>query len=203
MMDVNLLLPPLQPATPIEAVVIGVSAGAVDALGTILPRLPADYPIPVIVVVHLPADRKSVLAQLFQAKCEVEVHEVDDKESLKGGCVYFAPPDYHVLIEDDRRVSLSSEELVHYSRPSIDVLFESAADVYGPAVAGVVLTGASADGAKGLAAIHAAGGMCLVQNPNQANSRTMPEAALAACPTAVALTLDQITDRLLEITPKR
>lgn len=203
MMDVNLLLPPLQPATPIEAVVIGVSAGAVDALGTILPRLPADYPIPVIVVVHLPADRKSVLAQLFQAKCEVEVHEVDYKESLKGGCVYFAPPDYHVLIEDDRRVSLSSEELVHYSRPSIDVLFESAADVYGPAVAGVVLTGASADGAKGLAAIHAAGGMCLVQNPNQANSRTMPEAALAACPTAVALTLDQITDRLLEITPKR
>ena len=202
-MDVNLLLPPLQPATPIEAIVIGVSAGAVDALGTILPRLPADYPVPVIVVVHLPADRKSVLAQLFQAKCEVEVHEVDDKESLKGGCVYFAPPDYHVLIEDDRRVSLSSEELVHYSRPSIDVLFESAADVYGPAVAGVVLTGASADGAKGLAAIHAAGGMCLVQHPQQANSRTMPEAALAACPTAVALTLDQIANRLLEITPKR
>ena len=202
-MDVNLLLPPLQPATPIAAIVIGVSAGAVDALGHILPRLPADYPVPVIVVVHLPADRKSVLAQLFQAKCEVEVHEVDDKESLKGGCVYFAPPDYHVLIEDDRRVSLSSEELVHYSRPSIDVLFESAADVYGPAVAGVVLTGASADGAKGLAAIHAAGGMCLVQHPQQANSRTMPEAALAACPTAVALTLDQIANRLLEITPKR
>lgn len=202
-MDVNLLLPPLQPATPIEAVVIGVSAGAVDALSTILPRLPADYPIPVIVVVHLPADRKSVLAQLFQAKCEVEVHEVDDKESLQGGSVYFAPPDYHVLIEDDRRVSLSNEELVHYSRPSIDVLFESAADVYGPAVAGVVLTGASADGAKGLAAIHAAGGMCLVQHPQQANSRTMPEAALAACPTAVALTLDQIANRLLEITPKR
>lgn len=202
-MDVNLLLPPLQPATPIEAVVIGVSAGAVDALSTILPRLPADYPIPVIVVVHLPADRKSVLAQLFQAKCEVEVHEVDDKESLQGGSVYFAPPDYHVLIEDDRRVSLSSEELVHYSRPSIDVLFESAADVYGPAVAGVVLTGASADGAKGLAAIHAAGGMCLVQHPQQANSRTMPEAALAACPTAVALNLDQIANRLLEITPKR
>lgn len=202
-MDVNLLLPPLQTATPIEAVVIGVSAGAVDALSTILPRLPADFPVPVIVVVHLPADRKSVLAQLFQAKCEVEVHEVDDKESLKRGCVYFAPPDYHVLIEDDRRVSLSSEELVHYSRPSIDVLFESAADVYGPAVAGVVLTGASADGAKGLAAIHAAGGMCLVQHPQQANSRTMPEAALAACPTAVALTLDQIANRLLEITRKR
>ncbi|HEY4260129.1 MAG TPA: chemotaxis protein CheB [Schlesneria sp.] len=198
-MDVNLLTqaPPLP--IPIEAVVIGVSAGAVDALGSILPNLPVDYPYPVIVVVHLPADRKSVLAQLFQAKCHVHVHEIDDKEKLKKGTVYFAPPDYHVLIEDDKRVSLSSEELVHYSRPAIDVLFESAADVFGPALVAVVLTGASADGAKGLADVHAAGGICLVQDPDQANSRTMPEAALKACPTAEALTLEQIANRLLEI----
>lgn len=202
-MDVN-LLPPLQTQrTPIEAVVIGVSAGAVEALGVILPHLPADYPIPVIVVVHLPADRKSVLAQLFQAKCHVNVHEADDKEHLKRGTVYFAPPDYHVLIEDDKRISLSSEEMVHYSRPSIDVLFESAADVFGAALAGVVLTGASADGAKGLAAVHAAGGICLVQEPKQANSRTMPEAALAACPTAQVLTLEQIANRLLELAPRQ
>ncbi len=198
-MDVNLLPQAPPPVTPIEAVVIGVSAGAVDALGTILPSLPADYPIPVIVVVHLPADRKSVLAQLFRAKCQVDVHEIDDKEKLKTGTVYFAPPDYHVLIEDDKRISLSSEELVHYSRPAIDVLFESAADVFGPALAAIVLTGASADGARGLAAVHAAGGICLVQHPNQANSRTMPEAALKACPTAEALTLEQIAKRLLEI----
>lgn len=202
-MDVNRLQSLSLRTPPIEAVVIGVSAGAVEALGHILPRLPANYPVPVVIVVHLPADRKSILAQLFQSKCAVDVREIDDKELLKAACVYFAPPDYHVLIEDDRRISLSSEELVHFSRPSIDVLFESAADVFGPALAGIVLTGASPDGAKGLAAIHAAGGICLVQNPQQANTRTMPDAAIAACPAAEILTLDQIATRLLEITPKR
>jgi two-component system chemotaxis response regulator CheB len=152
-------------------------------------------------VVHLPADRKSILAELFQQKCQMKVREVDDKDPLQDGTVYFAPPDYHVLVEDDGRLSLSSEELVYYSRPSIDVLFESAADVYGPCLTAIVMTGASADGAKGLAAVHAAGGTCLVQDPERSSVRTMPEAALKACPGAAVLTLEQIANRLLEIVP--
>jgi two-component system chemotaxis response regulator CheB len=198
------LLPQLTPAAiATKAVVIGVSAGAVEALSVILPRLPANFPVPIVTVVHLPADRKSILAELFQAKCQVKVREVDDKDPLQSGTVYFAPPDYHVLIEDDGRLSLSSEELVYYSRPSIDVLFESAAEVYGPSLTAIVMTGASADGAAGLAAVQAAGGTCLVQNPDQANVRTMPDAALEACPGATVLTLQQIADRLLEIVPNQ
>lgn len=189
------------PAIATKAVVMGVSAGAVEALSVILPSLPANFPVPIITVVHLPADRKSILAELFQQKCRMKVREVDEKDQLQGGTIYFAPPDYHVLVEDDGRLSLSSEELVYYSRPSIDVLFESAADVYGPSLTAIVMTGASADGAKGLAAVHAAGGTCLVQDPERSSVRTMPEAALEACPGATVLTLEQIANRLLEIVP--
>ena len=117
----------MTPTRPPEAVVIGASAGAVDALSVLLPALPADYPLAVAVVVHLPPDRKSVMAELFQTKCRVRVKEAEDKEPFAPGTVYFAPPDYHLLVEPDRRLSLSSEESVLYSRPSIDVLFESAA----------------------------------------------------------------------------
>ncbi|MBN8849606.1 MAG: chemotaxis protein CheB, partial [Sphingomonas sp.] len=145
-------------AGPIEAVAIGASAGAVEALSAILPRLPADYPLPVLVVVHVPADRRSVLATLFQSKCRIAVREAEDKEPVVPGTVYFAPPDYHLQVEADRTLSLSADDPVLYSRPSIDVLFESAADAYGAALAGVVLTGANQDGARGLAAVAEAGG---------------------------------------------
>ncbi|HEX4608472.1 MAG TPA: chemotaxis protein CheB [Urbifossiella sp.] len=181
------------------AIVVGVSAGAVEALSALLPALPAGYPLPVLVVVHIPPDRSSVLAELFRAKCRVAVKEAEDKEPIAGGTVYFAPPDYHLLVEPDGRLSLSSEEPVLFSRPSADVLFESAADAFGPAVVGVVLTGASADGARGLKAVCAAGGTAVVQHPAGAYAAEMPRAALAACPVASAMTLDQIAAYLARL----
>lgn len=108
-----------------EAVVVGASAGAVDALSALLPGLSPDYPLPIMVVVHVPPEKTSLLVDLFRAKCRVQVREADDKELIKGSTIYFAPPDYHLLVETDGRMSLSSEEPVSYSRPSIDVLFES------------------------------------------------------------------------------
>ncbi|WP_261361864.1 chemotaxis protein CheB [Frigoriglobus tundricola] len=171
---------------------IGASAGAVDALSVLLPALPAGFPLPVMVVVHVPPDKKSVMAELFRNKCRVDVREAEDKEPLAPGTVYFAPPDYHLLVEPDRRLSLSSEEPVHYSRPAIDVLFESAADAFGPGLVGVLLTGASADGARGLRAIADAGGGALVQDPSEAMVPTMPRAGIAACPTATVVPLTQM-----------
>jgi two-component system chemotaxis response regulator CheB len=182
----------------VEAVVAGASAGALDALSAILPALPNDYPVPVFVVVHLPPDKKSILADLLRAKCRVDVREAEDKEPIRAGTVYIAPPDYHLLVEADRRLSLSSEEPVFYSRPSIDVLFETAVDAYGAGLVGVVLTGANSDGARGLRAIADAGGLTLVQRPDLAYAPAMPQAALAACPGARAATLDEIAASLLE-----
>nr|WP_303652486.1 chemotaxis protein CheB [Paludisphaera mucosa] len=161
--------------------------------------MPADYPLPVLVVVHLPSDRKSLLAGLLQGKCRVVVKEAEDKEPIIGGSVYLAPPDYHLLVEPDRRLSLSGEEAVLFSRPSIDVLFETAAEAYGPALVGIVLTGANRDGARGLRAIRDSGGVALVQTPETALASAMPEAALAACPDASPMSLQEIADYLLGI----
>lgn len=186
-----------------EAVVIGASAGAIDALAAILPVLPAAYPLPILVAIHLPPDQNSVLVEIFGPKCRVEVREAEDKEPIRPGTVYFAPPDYHLLVETDRRLSLSSEEPVLFSRPAIDVLFESAADAYSDSLIGVVLTGASRDGAQGLRAIQAVGGAALVQRPDRAHSPAMPQAALDACPGARALSLDEIAAYLLEVVVAR
>lgn len=183
----------------VEAVVIGASAGAVQALLRILPVLPAEFPVPVLVVVHVPADRSDLLAPLLRARCRVRVKEAEDKEPILPGTVYFAPSDYHLLIETDRTVSLSSDEPVLYSRPSIDVLFESAADAYGEAVLGVVLTGANEDGAEGLRAIMEAGGQGLVEEPETAFAATMPQAALTRSRSARALPLDSIAEVLTGI----
>jgi two-component system chemotaxis response regulator CheB len=186
-------------ARPAEAIVIGASAGALEALSIILPALPANFSLPVIVVVHVPSDKRSVLAELFQAKCQVPVREADDKEPIVGGTIYFAPPDYHVLIEVDKSLSLSSDEPILFSRPSIDVLFESAADAYGPALVGVLLTGANEDGAEGMRAIVAMGGVALVQDPGTAFASTMPEAAIAQCPSASIMSLGAIASHLKEL----
>ena len=176
----------------INAVVMGASAGALEALSSILPKLPEDYPVPVIVVVHIPAHKESLLPVLLRAKCRMKVREAEDKEPLEKGTIYIAPPDYHVLVEKDGTLSLSSEEEIMFSRPSIDVLFESAADAYATKLVGVVLTGANDDGAKGLKAIVEAGGKALVQNPATASSAAMPAAAIKACPQSCILELDEI-----------
>jgi two-component system chemotaxis response regulator CheB len=184
---------------PAEAVVIGASAGAVDALSALLPALPVQYKLPVIIVVHVPNDKRSVLVDLFQAKCGIKVQEAEDKEPICGGTVYFAPPDYHLLVERDKTLSLSSDEPVLYSRPSIDVLFESAADAYGPGLIGVVLTGANQDGANGIKAVFASGGAAVVQNPEGAFSSAMPAAAIEACPGACVLSLEEIAAYLQRV----
>jgi two-component system, chemotaxis family, protein-glutamate methylesterase/glutaminase len=183
-------------AGAIEAIVIGTSAGALEALSVVLPALPAAFALPVFVVVHVPPDKKSVLVDLFQAKCSIKVREAEDKEPIKGGTVYFAPPDYHLLIEKDKSLSLSSDEPVLFSRPSIDVLFESAADAYGPTLLGIVLTGANQDGSAGLKAVTDFGGTAIVQSPVGAFASAMPEAALAASDRARALTLEEIANYL-------
>lgn len=175
-----------------EAVVMGASAGAIEAMLTILPSLPANYPLPLLVVIHIPPDRKSMIAELFQSRCKLRVKEVEDTELIEPGTVYIAPPDYHVLVEPDHRLSLSSEEPVLYSRPSIDVLFESAADVYGTGLLAVILTGANSDGALGSRAVKAAGGTVIIQDPETAYSSAMPKAALSQCPDAQTLDLEQI-----------
>ena len=184
-----------------EAVVIGASAGALEALTAILPPLPEHFPLPLMVVVHMPPDKPSVLAELFRAKCRIQVREAEDKEPVIGGTAYFAPPDYHLLVEADRCLSLSNDEPVLHSRPSIDVLFESAADAYGPALIAIVLSGANHDGAAGLKAVSKAGGMAIVQSPKGAFAAAMPEAAKAMCPSAQVLTLQEIAAYMQKVPP--
>jgi two-component system, chemotaxis family, protein-glutamate methylesterase/glutaminase len=179
---VSTTLKQAQPA-PVEAVVIGGSAGSVAVLGEVLPGLPEDFP-PVLVVVHVLSSSVSPLADVFARRCAIRVLEAEPGTPIERGSAYFAPADYHLLVEPTRRCALSIEPPVHFSRPAIDVLFESAADVYGPALAGVILTGASADGAFGLRAVTERGGRAIVQDPKTAQARTMPEAAIAAVPRA-------------------
>lgn len=172
----NLALP--APRQALEAVVIGASAGGVDALLAVLPGLPSTFSLPIVVVLHVPEGRSSLLAHLFGLRLPIAVREAADKELIAPATVYFAPPGYHLSVEADRSFSLSCEAPVHFSRPSIDLLMESAADAYGPALAGILLTGANFDGAAGLAKIRQCGGFTVVQNPAQAQVATMPEAAL-------------------------
>lgn len=180
----------------IEAIVIGASAGAIASLAQLLPPLAPDYPLPILVTVHVPPDQPNSIPSLLQAKCRVTIKEAEDKEFIYPGTVYFAPPDYHVLVEKDRSLSLSNEEPVSFARPSIDVLFESAADVYGKTLLALVLSGANHDGARGSCSVVNAGGTVLVQMPESAAARLMPESTLAACPKAMSMSLSDI-NRLL------
>jgi two-component system, chemotaxis family, protein-glutamate methylesterase/glutaminase len=179
-----------------KAVVIGGSAGALQALFVILRDLPANYDLPIFITVHVPPERRSVLAEVLQSKCQITVREAQDKEPISIGTAYVAPPDYHLLVEKDGTLALSSDEPIFYSRPAIDVLFESAADAYGPSVVGVVLSGASGDGAKGLRSIENAGGVTIVEDPGAAYASIMPEAALNACNEAKIFSLDQLAEYL-------
>ena len=175
------------PQTTFKAIVIGGSAGSIEALSVILAALPASLRASVLVVLHLPRDRPSLLSNIFQGRCAVPLREAQDKEPIEAGTVYFAPPDYHLLVDAGPALALSVDAPVHYSRPSIDVLFESAADVYAHQLIGIVLSGANQDGARGLAAVQAHGGLCLVQDPASAAMRTMPEAAQQRTATSQAL----------------
>jgi two-component system chemotaxis response regulator CheB len=186
-------------ARRIEAVVMGASAGGFEALMRVLPRLPSDYLLPLAIVVHLPDQHESRLAELFGYRIALRAREARDKEAIERATVYFAPPGYHLLIERDRTFALSCEDRVNYARPSIDVLMLSAADAYGPAVCGIVLTGANFDGADGLAGIRIAGGLAVVQDPEDAETDTMPRAAIGRAHPDLVLPLEDIGTLLLAL----
>jgi two-component system chemotaxis response regulator CheB len=176
----------------IDAVVIGASAGGIQALSVLLPALPKGLHAPVFVVLHLPRDRPSMLAEIFSRKCRLPVREAEDKEPVAFGTVYFAPANYHLLLDPGPQLALSADDPIHHSRPSIDVLFESAADVYGDRLLGIILTGANQDGASGLAAIHDCGGVTVVEHPETARSPQMSISALKLRPADLVLPLEQI-----------
>ena len=177
-----------------EAIVIGVSAGGMNALGTILSDLPVDFALPIIIVQHMDPDSRDYLPEHLDQKCNISVKEAEEKEKVTKGVAYIAPPNYHLLLEEDRTFSLSVDEWVNYSRPSIDVTFESAADVYGRRLVGVVLTGANADGSAGLKKIKKAGGLAIVQDPATAHVDIMPKAAIAALKVDHVLPLEEIPE---------
>ncbi len=186
----------------IEAVVIGTSAGGIEALLRILPAIPAGAPFAVLVVVHLPRERPSLLTEIFRQKCATAVYEAFDKLEIKPGHIYFAPPDYHMLIDRGPQIALSVDDLVQFSRPSIDVLFESAADVYGKRLLGILLTGGNEDGAAGMAYIAAAGGLTILQDPAEAIASAMPEGALKLMTPSHVLRLDDIAQQLINLARK-
>ena len=175
-----------------EAVVIGVSYGGLAALSRIFAALPADYPLPVLVVQHLHPRQGEEFFRHLNELCLLTVKAADDKEAIVAGHIYFAPPNYHLLVEKDRTLSLSVDERVNYSRPSIDVLFESAAAVFGSRLVGVVLTGANDDGSAGLRVIKERGGLAVVQDPATAAAEYMPGAAMAAVAVDHVLPLAEI-----------
>jgi two-component system chemotaxis response regulator CheB len=181
---------------------VGTSWGGLAALSKLLRDLPADFGLPVVVVQHRGKDSDRLLAELLQDTTDLKVCEVEDKEPLTPGMVHIAPANYHVLV-DDGYLSLTLDEPVRFSRPSIDVMFASAADTYGPRAIGVVLTGANEDGARGLADIVKRGGLALVQNPRTAEIPIMPQAAVKAVPNAEILELDALAPRLIELSHER
>ncbi|WP_462381022.1 chemotaxis protein CheB [Pseudomonas sp. Marseille-QA0892] len=183
----------------VEAIVIGVSAGGLEALSKLLAGFPSDYGLPIIVVQHVPEGTPSQLAEIFQRRLALKVYEANDKMEIESGSLYFAPPGYHLLIEPDRYFSLSVDPRLHYSRPSIDMLFESAADAWGASLAGVLLTGANADGAAGLHVIAQAGGLTFVQDPDEAQVDVMPRAALALFTPNHVLPLAGLREMLLQL----
>jgi two-component system chemotaxis response regulator CheB len=181
---------------------IGTSWGGLAAMTKLLGALPGDFSLPVVVVQHRGKDSDRLLSELLQDATELTVCEIEDKEPLVPGTVHIAPANYHVLI-DAGYLSLTVEEPVRFSRPSIDVMFSSAADTYGSGAIGVVLTGANEDGARGLSHIVKRGGRALVQDPKTAEIPIMPVAAIKAVPGAEVLPLDALAPRLIELSLER
>ncbi len=177
-----------------QALVVGASAGAVEALSQILPGVPEAARIPIVVVVHLPPNRPSLLPELFASRCSARVSEPLDKELMSAGTIWFAPSNYHLLVEADLSFSLSVDMPVNYSRPSIDVLFESASDALGPRLCAIVLTGANDDGAHGASVVRRQGGLVMVQDPGTAAARDMPNAAISRANPQIVASLPEMAN---------
>ena len=180
-----------------QLLVIGAYVGGSKAITKILKALPQDFPVPVAIVLHR-AKNAGSLSDFFQKNCALSVLEVQDKTIIQKGYVYLAPADYHLIV-DKNYFSLSLDEHIHFARPSIDVLFESAADSFGTKVIGVLLTGSSSDGAEGLLLIRQCGGYTIVEDPGTAESRIMPEAAIELNAASQVLQLDKIPRHLIKL----
>jgi two-component system chemotaxis response regulator CheB len=175
-----------------ELICVGASWGGLDAVGRLLADLPAEVDLPVVVAQHRHATSPpGGLADLLRLRIRRPVQDVEDKMPIERGNVYLAPPDYHLLVQRDS-FALSTDDRVQFARPSIDVLFESAAYTYGPGVIGIILTGANEDGAAGLALVKQRGGVAVIQDPRGAARRTMPDAAIAATVADAVLPLEEI-----------
>jgi len=186
-------------ATTLDAVVIGASAGGVEAITTLLAPLRAPFGVAVVIVIHLPPTNENLLVSVLRPRCALPVAEAADKDSIERGTVYLAPPGYHLLVEPGRTFALSLDAPVHFSRPSIDVLFESAAFAYRDRLLGILLTGANADGADGIARIRAFGGQAWVQDPSTAAAPAMPTAALERAGADRVLSLPEMAAALAAI----
>lgn len=185
-----------------EAIVIGVSAGGLTALTRILGVLPANYHVPIVVVQHRSRDERTLLEEILQTKCKINIRQAEEKEPILSGAVYFAPPDYHLLIEENKTFSLTYDQPENYSRPSIDVLFETAAIVFGSKLAGIILTGANADGSSGIKMISRNGGTTIAQDPATAEYPEMPQSAIKTGYIQKIMDLDAIGKFLLELKKK-
>jgi two-component system chemotaxis response regulator CheB len=181
-----------------QIIVIGVSWGGMRALQKILPQLPANFKLPIVIVQHIGAHSGSEWIQILNNMCKIEIKEADEKEKIEKG-VYIAPANYHLLIEKNRTFSLSLEERVNHARPSIDVLFECVADVYGPAAIGIILTGLNSDGAEGINKIKQKGGLTIVQDPIDAEASEMPLAALELIKADHVVKLDELMPLLINL----
>ena len=187
------------PGSGFEAVVMGASAGGMEALTAVLSRLPENVALPILVVQHLHASDHGRFAEHLASRVTVKVSEARDKETIRPGHVYLAPATYHMLVEREKTIALSVDHKVNGSRPSIDVLFESAASVWGSRLIGVMLSGANQDGAAGMARIADRGGMTIAQDPDTAERPEMPRAAIAAARATTVLPPPRIGDLLCEL----
>lgn len=176
--------------------VIGGSAGSLEIIFKLLPGLRLDLPFPVIIALHRKNHSNSLLADLFASKTELFVKEAEEKDVLTAGCIYIAPADYHLLIEKNFTLSLDYSEKVNYSRPSIDVTFETAAEAYGPELVCLLLSGASSDGVEGLKVVKACGGKVMVQSPLTAKVAYMPEQAIAGADVDLIIDDDDIASQI-------
>lgn len=186
-----------------RAVVIGASAGGLNALRTILTGLDAGFSMPLLVTQHISAHSDNYMTVHLNSLCKMTVKEADEKEKIEKGKAYFAPPNFHMLVEEDYSISLSVEDKVNYARPSIDIMFETAAFAYGSGLIGIILTGANNDGAKGLKAIKEHGGLTIVQDPTSAEVDTMPRSAMELSRPHHVLKLESIAELLNEINRKK
>jgi len=182
-----------------EAIVIGVSSGGMNAMKIIFSQLPKEFNIPIIIVQHIGSNSENMWIKLLNDKSNIELKEADEKEKIKKGKVYVAPANYHLLIERNKTFTLTIDERVNYARPSIDVLFETAAEAYKNKLIGVILTGSNNDGTKGLQRIKECGGLTIVQDPDTAESSFMPASAIASLLPDYILPLEKIVKLLIEI----